>query len=550
MTADIASSPLSPPTPPTSSASTDNSQPSIPRWLEKLDDISQRIGDWFNPILVKEARQALKSKQFVLTFSLLLVAAWGWTAIAILMLMPGIYYRPSGVTLLWGYYLVLAVPMLLVVPLAAHRSLASEVDDGTLDLLSVTNLSPKQIITGKLASAALQVMLYFVTLFPCVAFSYLLRGVDLLTIVALLGLTLGMASVLTVAGLFFASLATGRSGQLGMMVLMLVIVAISQFAIANTAYFVISYGITGSMEEFVAGGLSFFLFISTASYVLLRAAAAQLSPPSENRSTPIRVALIAHQVAIFSIITYALLKYGLDDEPIYAAIAYMAGYWMLMGTLMVGESHVLTPRVRRELPSSLLARSVLTWLTPGPGTGLVFAVSSFFAFAVGLYMVTLVVNASGTTPFRMIEFRPLVMTLAGYMMLLLSVTRVFMRLVRRYHNPTPAVALAIVVIVAGLFAVVPYAIQLHLNDYRGISWSPFQITNWAWTIGLAMEDRLDDMAPYLIFVIGGIVWIVSLVTLGRVVLPLRIATPERVLAERQQHQKDQPQNEFADPLAS
>ena len=36
----------------------------------------ERLGDRFNPIVVKEVRQALKSRQFVLTFLLLLLAAW------------------------------------------------------------------------------------------------------------------------------------------------------------------------------------------------------------------------------------------------------------------------------------------------------------------------------------------------------------------------------------------------------------------------------------------------------------------------------------------
>ena len=36
----------------------------------------ERLGDRFNPIVVKEVRQALKSRQFVVTFLLLLLAAW------------------------------------------------------------------------------------------------------------------------------------------------------------------------------------------------------------------------------------------------------------------------------------------------------------------------------------------------------------------------------------------------------------------------------------------------------------------------------------------
>ena len=34
----------------------------------------ERLGDRFNPIVVKEVRQALKSRQFVVTFLLLLLA--------------------------------------------------------------------------------------------------------------------------------------------------------------------------------------------------------------------------------------------------------------------------------------------------------------------------------------------------------------------------------------------------------------------------------------------------------------------------------------------
>ena len=85
-----------------------------PTWLRVVDRIAIRCGDAINPILVKETRQALKSRQFVVTFSLLLFAALAWTIAGSLLLMPQIYFVPSAPTLLVGYYLVLAVPMLLV----------------------------------------------------------------------------------------------------------------------------------------------------------------------------------------------------------------------------------------------------------------------------------------------------------------------------------------------------------------------------------------------------------------------------------------------------
>lgn len=45
------------------------------RWQTFESRLAQ-LSDWFNPILVKETRQALRSWQFTLTFILLLVACW------------------------------------------------------------------------------------------------------------------------------------------------------------------------------------------------------------------------------------------------------------------------------------------------------------------------------------------------------------------------------------------------------------------------------------------------------------------------------------------
>ena len=89
-----------------------------------------------------------------------------------------------------GYYAVLSVPLLIVVPYAAFRSLAGEWEDGTFELLSITALSARQIVTGKLASAILQMMVYYSALAPCIAFTYLLRGIDIITVGAAPGLQL------------------------------------------------------------------------------------------------------------------------------------------------------------------------------------------------------------------------------------------------------------------------------------------------------------------------------------------------------------------------
>ncbi len=50
------------------------------------------LSDWLNPILVKETRQALKSRQFLATFGLTLLAVLIWTIVSISVSIPGIYY--------------------------------------------------------------------------------------------------------------------------------------------------------------------------------------------------------------------------------------------------------------------------------------------------------------------------------------------------------------------------------------------------------------------------------------------------------------------------
>src|SRR5688572_23114007 len=183
------------------------------RWAlfwPKVEQLLDLLGDRLNPILVKEARQAMKSRQFVVTFSLLLVCGWLWTVLFVVSGLPAIYYAPVGPGVLTGYYAVLSVPLLIVVPYAAFRSLAGEWEDGTFELLSITTLSARQIVAGKLSSAVLQMMVYYSALAPCIAFTYLLRGIDIITVGMLLGYSFAASLLLSSFGLMMATVTRVR----------------------------------------------------------------------------------------------------------------------------------------------------------------------------------------------------------------------------------------------------------------------------------------------------------------------------------------------------
>ena len=358
------------------------SQSVTSRWLDRVDQWCERVGDSLNPILVKETRQALKSRQFVVTFSILLFAALAWTIVGSLMLMPRIYTSPSASRMLVGYYAVLALPMLMVVPLAAYRSLEGEIDDGTLELLSITALSPWQIVLGKLASAMLQMLLYFVALFPCVAYAYTLRGVDLPTTLLMIAILVVAGILLTVIALFFAPLSRSRTGRIATLLAIIMILFLGEWFIGLLCIGMILEGNPLSVQWTTFLVVATVLLVASLCHLLLTATAAQLTPESENRSTHLRVSLLILTSLAVGLSAYAVESLP-DGEIVFLVLTVgLAAIWTVCGALLVAESSVMTPRIQRELPSTFLGRMCLTWLTPGPATGLVFA-SSVIAVLTG-----------------------------------------------------------------------------------------------------------------------------------------------------------------------
>ncbi|TWU47754.1 ABC transporter permease [Rubripirellula reticaptiva] len=503
--------------------------------LDRLDAWCERIGDALNPILVKETRQALKSRQFVITFSVLLVAALAWTIIGSLSMMPQIYTSPSAPRMLIGYYLVLALPMLIVVPLAAYRSLEGEIDDGTLELLSITVLSPWQIVLGKLASAMLQMLLYFVALFPCVAYAYTLRGVDLPTTLLMMGILLVSAIELTIVALFFAPVARTRTGRITTLLAVMGMLLMAEWTIGFLVIGMILEGNPLTGEQVLLAVIATISLSLALGHLFLTATAAQLTPESENRSTHLRVSLMIVSAVVLGLCMLAIKM--LDDDAGIAissmAATGLAGLWTLCSSMFTGESSTMTPRVRRELPSSLLARATLTWLTPGPASGLVFSVVNIVVITAAVVIGIDLAGqfAGGRTTIVTGMLKQLCVGYSAYLVGFLVVVRWLVAIIRIRNNPRAEIGIAALVAVAMLAAIVPYSIGLHLNDYRSYSYSGWQITNWAWTLGEIVTGRNSVWTINVVVVVATLAFFATLLASPELVMPRRTATPQRVREE-------------------
>src|SRR5215475_5793008 len=69
------------------------------RWQTLAHRLAAKVesaGEWLNPLLVKEVRQALKSRQFSFWFALVLIAAWVWSIGDVIYIGPAIAYGANG----------------------------------------------------------------------------------------------------------------------------------------------------------------------------------------------------------------------------------------------------------------------------------------------------------------------------------------------------------------------------------------------------------------------------------------------------------------------
>ena len=320
---------------------------------ERIERFLVYAGDWLNPILVKETRQALKSFQFTTTFVLVLAYCWVVTIGGLAYIGPSIFYSASGGILLAWYYAALALALVVVVPFSAFRSLASEREDNTYELLSITALRPWQIISGKLGSSIVQMGVYFSAITPCFAFTYLLRGVDLPTITVLMVYTFFGSLGLSMIGVLLATLSEQRFAQVFVMVAFLAALLLICFYSVIGGYMVIeySYALFGGSEFWIFSWAMATAYVTTFALMFF-AAAGMISFNTENRSTPLRICMLVQQAAWIGWMAYAWIVEEYDLAAILVMAMMAAIYWCAMGTMLTGEREGMSQRVMRRLPNS------------------------------------------------------------------------------------------------------------------------------------------------------------------------------------------------------
>ncbi len=340
-------------------------------WLE---DVSDRL----NPILVKETRQALKSRQFIVTFLLMLIAAWLISVFGTLAAGDSLEFGSAGRDLFTSYFVVLALAIFVVVPYSAYRGLLNERDQTTLELLNITSLSPRQLIWGKLWSAMAQVFIFYSAIAPFIAFTSMLQGFDVALVAFSLGISILVTLCLTMFTLMLAAIPQDKHLQglmtgavfLGLLfVLSMIFSAVPLMLMETMPVEEKEFWIV--VGSIVVAGLSFF-------FLFTQIATAHLTFDADNRSTGIRIACTVQFVLYWSVMAFAQFMLGSSTFSSSVGAAFTATwavlYMAICGFFAATESDFVSRRVRRGIPKTELLRMLATPFLPGGHRGFLYLV--------------------------------------------------------------------------------------------------------------------------------------------------------------------------------
>ena len=500
--------------------------PSAP---ERRLGLVARLVDRLNPILVREVQQTLNGKAFLATLavSLMGIVVVGLTASG------GSSRTESGFDTFVLALRLLTPIVVVAVPMVAFLSMRQEVTAGTVEHLLLSKLGPGAIVRGKLYAALVQLVLFLAVFSPLIGMTYLLRGVDVPTIVQMLGLA-GLGGLVACA---FAIMMGAFSRWQAVRALPLLVTA-AMLVLACV-------GLEGAMREIVRE-VSQALARSKASVadftpldvawvpacvgLLLFSvtAAASLAHPNENRSTVFRVLAVALLAAALGWMAWLDSRWrtghpsgGSEIGEMAPAIALAFAVILLPWVHFAAtEAEPLSVRVRTRVPKNrVLALLAVPWL-PGGGRGTLFAI----------LLAALVAASAAYLPGILVDQVPHergLRTALGAWAYVAAYAGL-VAFIRRRFPPTSrgtimARLLAVPVVVLLVF--VPRLFDL-VRDVRHRPWGAIDVLNPFATIRPISEDT-QPTAIWLVVTAAGVGLLMAVPALVRSVAEVIAASAER-----------------------
>ncbi|HXT59541.1 MAG TPA: hypothetical protein VN699_12950, partial [Pirellulales bacterium] len=396
---------------------------------------------------------------------------------------------------------------------------------------------------------------------PCLAFTYMLKGIDFPTVLCVMFYTFIASLGLSVIGLVVATATAEKHWQIVLSVFLLFGLALAFYAgLAIVIGGLSRTSLPFQDSEFWAANAAMLTGFGAYFVLFFCVASAQLTFASNNRSTALRVVMLAQQALFTGWMGWTFHHADGDLEILFPYLILSGLHWTIMGMFMNGESPELSHRVKRQLPQSFLGRAFLTWFNPGPAAGFVFAVINM-ATVLLLAGAALIANAAfypgrlpgwlGMNPREMIVIFAIVEF--SYVVVYLGLGRLLAAGLRKVHQGGMLLCALCQVLLVLLGCGAPLTVHLMIADLR-MDYSLLEITNPFWSLIEIVEHR--SLSPEMVVLLvvlpvtAGCVLLANLPSVVAAVRQVRIAKPVRVAEEDEffELQRHPPQP-IIDPLA-
>lgn len=339
------------------------------RFLSWLDDRA-------HPIVLKELRQAAQGR--FLGGMLLTLVLVQLLAVCIFLLNNDL----NNLTLLSGggfgeqvfttLVIVLLVLGVLCLPIYTAARFVTERNGEDLALLFISTLPPHRIILGKLVSSWVLAGLMICLCLPFMAFTYFLRGIDLLTMAKALTVVVISMTCAIVFAIFIAAIPVKRLARL--LIMASAFIALLWWLVWTLILVIASIERNNLVRELGDGvTILLFLCLTLACLVLLfLLAVAMIAPLVSNRAKPVRSFLSLMWLVGGAVSSWIWFDSGLASP--------MEG-WVVVSLLSFSTALVVATsapdqinrRLRGELPTGFLAKIREFLLLSGSANGIAWA---------------------------------------------------------------------------------------------------------------------------------------------------------------------------------
>ena len=496
-----------------------------------VSKITSHFTNWreweLNPIVIKELRQGVRSwtvtGMLLLFLVVLFIASLGFLVTQSFDISSNMQL---GGTMFSAFVVILAGASIFFIPLFIGVRVAQERLDNNHDLLYVTTLSPARIIFGKFLCGAYIALLFFSACMPFMAFTNLLRGVDLPTVFFILFFLFFVVCAANMFAIFLACLPMSRPFKF-LFILYGIFQSCAVIAmLVQSTYGLMRLGVGAMMldRDFWISVLSFVGVGTAITGLFFVMSVALISPPSANRALLVRI----YMTVIW--LLGGLLSFGwvvqTGDGNRMEAWVYPTIVMMMFALLVtISNSDQMSLRVRRTIPQSRLKRALAFLFFNGAAGGLVW-IAGIFA-ATFFLTLEIMVAFSGARPAIDHDWEVLATTIAyafDYALLALFIHRTFLS-----KRPAKLTGL-IAVLLAAAWAIVPSIVEFFLNQLSWKSVEGLQLGNIFNVFSLRDEDR---RIYHLYFAFG---WLVAMLVINakwflrqvKNFQPLVRATPENL----------------------